>query len=69
MDNRPYWNLGCAYQHNLAAMVANPEDFVQPRASTPSYAPRRQTVMEKYRKGEVPSGKYDTTDASISDVE
>lgn len=68
MDNRPYWNFGCAYQHNLAAMVANPEDFVQPRASTPSYAPRRQMVIEKYRKGEIPSGKYDTDDASISEV-
>jgi pilus assembly protein CpaD len=68
LDNRPYHNLGCATQQNLAAMVENPEDLVQPRASTPAYAARRQTVMEKYRKGENPSGQYETKDAKASDV-
>ena len=54
-NNRPYWNLGCAYQRNMAAMVANPSDLVQPRSETPRYSERRQTVLEKYRKGETPS--------------
>jgi len=67
-DNRQYWNFGCATQRNLAAQIVNPEDLVQPRASTQTYAPRRQTVMEKYRKGENPSGTYATKDASITDV-
>lgn len=67
-DNRPYWNLGCATQQNLAAAVSNPEDLIQPRASGPSYAARRQTVMEKYRQGQNPSGQYETEDASVSDV-
>ncbi len=31
-DNVPYRNYGCAQQHNLAEMVANPEDFEHPRA-------------------------------------
>ena len=31
LDNEPYPNFGCAQQHNLAAMVANPEDFEHPR--------------------------------------
>jgi pilus assembly protein CpaD len=57
-QNRPYWNLGCANQRNLAAMVVDPADLVQPRAETGIYADRRSTALEKYRKGEPPSGKY-----------
>jgi pilus assembly protein CpaD len=68
LDNRPYFNFGCSTQQNLAAMIENPEDLVQPRASTPPYAARRQTVMEKYRKGESPSGKYETDEAQASEV-
>ena len=34
-ENQPYWNLGCATQRNLAAMVDNPSDLVQPRGETP----------------------------------
>jgi pilus assembly protein CpaD len=57
-ENRPYWNLGCAYQRNIAAMVDNPADLVQPRGEQPSYSARRSTVIDKYRKGDDPSGKY-----------
>lgn len=59
-ENRPYWNLGCASQHNLAAMVDNPSDLVQPRGEQPSYSARRTTAIDKYRKGEDPSGKYNS---------
>ncbi len=57
-ENQPYWNLGCASQRNLAAMVANPADLVQPRGETPAYAPRRSVAIDHYRKGENPSGAY-----------
>lgn len=57
-ENQPYWNLGCASQRNLASMVDNPSDLVQPRGEAPSYAPRRSAVIEKYRKGDNPSGTY-----------
>jgi pilus assembly protein CpaD len=57
-ENRPYWNLGCASQRNLAAMVENPADLIQPRGETPPYAPRRNSVLNKYTKGESPSGTY-----------
>lgn len=67
-DNRPYWNFGCASQQNLAAQIVNPEDLVQPRAVAEAYAPRRQTVIERYRKGENPSGRYETDEAKISQV-
>jgi pilus assembly protein CpaD len=67
-DNRQHWNFGCATQANLAAAVANPEDLVQPRADTPPLAARRQTVIDKYRKGENPSGQYETKEAKSSTV-
>jgi len=51
-ENQPNWNFGCATQRNLAAMVADPSDLVQPRAESPSYTMRRTTVIEKYRLGQ-----------------
>lgn len=57
-ENRPYWNLGCASQRNLAAMVVNPADLVQPRGEAAAYAPRRSVAIDHYRKGENPSGIY-----------
>jgi pilus assembly protein CpaD len=69
-QNRPYWNLGCASQRNLAAMVDNPADLVQPRGETAIYEARRSTAIEKYRKGEEFSGKYPSAyeRAKLSDV-
>jgi pilus assembly protein CpaD len=51
-ENKPYWNLGCAAQRNIAAMVTNPADLVQPRAVGAVYQARRTTVLEKYRAGD-----------------
>jgi pilus assembly protein CpaD len=68
-DNRPYWNLGCATQRNLAAMVANPADLVQPRGEAPAYEPRRSVAIDKYRAGNSPSGAYPDYDkGKISDL-
>jgi len=49
---------GAREQRNLAAMVDNPADLVQPRGESPSYSARRSTVIDKYRKGQDPSGQY-----------
>jgi pilus assembly protein CpaD len=68
-ENIQYWNFGCATQRNLAAMVANPADLVQPRAEGPIHAARRSTVLDKYRKGESPATVYpDATKGAISDL-
>jgi pilus assembly protein CpaD len=68
-ENRPHWNLGCATQRNLAAMVDNPADLVQPRGETPAYAARRSVAIDKYRKGEHPSATYTGYDTGkISDL-
>jgi pilus assembly protein CpaD len=51
-ENVEYFNLGCASQRNLAAMVANKHDLVQPRGEVPAYTGRRTTVLDKYHRGE-----------------
>lgn len=69
VNNRDYYNFGCAYQRNLAAQVAEPQDLVQPRAEAPALASRRSFVLEKYRKGEATSTNYqDANKGKISDI-
>lgn len=64
LENKPYWNFGCANQRNLAAMVENPSDLVQPRPETPPYTARRATTFDTYR-----TTKPDTTEkARVSNV-
>jgi pilus assembly protein CpaD len=69
-ENKQYWNLGCASQRNLAAMVDNPADLVQPRAETAAYTARRTTVLEKYRIGQTSAtlNVSDAAAAKLSDV-
>jgi pilus assembly protein CpaD len=70
-ENQPPWNYGCATQRNLAAMVADPADLVQPRAEAPSYIMRRTTVLEKYRAGQptsTPAQNTTPTAGRITDV-
>ena len=65
-ENQPPWNFGCATQRNLAAMVDNPADLVQPRGETPADRTRRTTVMGKYEKGELTRTPYPVTEGQIS---
>lgn len=68
-QNKPYYNLGCATQRNLAAMIDNPADLEQPRAETPAYSPRRDIAFEKYRKGISTTTNYPEIDkAKLSDT-
>src|SRR5467141_3234977 len=68
-DNKQYYNFGCAYQRNLAAMIDNPSDLVQPRSETPAYTMRRTVAFEKYRKGTATSTTYPDADkAKLSDT-
>ena len=69
LENRPYYNFGCAYQRNMAAMIDNPSDLVQARAETPSYTMRRSEAFEKYRKGVSTTTTYPEADkAKLSDA-
>lgn len=68
-ENRSYYNFGCSYQRNMAAMVDNPADLVQPRAETPPYTARRTALFEKYRKGTPTAITYpDAEKAKLSDT-
>jgi pilus assembly protein CpaD len=68
LDNKPFYNLGCAQQHNLAAMIDNPSDLVQPRPETPAYTARRNIAFDRYRKGEATTTAYTEADkAKLSD--
>jgi pilus assembly protein CpaD len=68
-ENKPYYNFGCAYQRNMAAMVENPSDLLQPRPETPPYTVRRTEGFEKYRKGTATSTTYPEAEkAKLSDT-
>jgi pilus assembly protein CpaD len=68
-ENKEYYNFGCAYQRNMAAMIDNPADLVQPQSETAAYTARRTEGFEKYRKGTVTSTSYPESDkAKLSDT-
>jgi pilus assembly protein CpaD len=48
MENKNWYNFGCASQNNLAAQVANPKDLFDPRGQTPIDAERRSQVISDY---------------------
>jgi pilus assembly protein CpaD len=68
-ENTSWYNLGCANQRNMAAMIDNPADLVQPRRETPAYTARRTEAFEKYRKGTTTTTVYPEADkAKLSDT-
>ena len=68
-DNKPYYNFGCSNQRNMAAMIDNPSDLVQPREETPAYTPRRNIAFDKYRRGVTTATTYPEADkAKLSDT-
>jgi pilus assembly protein CpaD len=68
-ENQQYYNFGCAYQRNMAAMVDNPADLVQPRPETLAYTARRSEAFAKYRKGDPTTTVYPEAEkAKLSDT-
>jgi pilus assembly protein CpaD len=68
-ENKPHYNLGCATQRNLAAMIDNPADLEQPRSESYAYTARRTVAFERYRKGEATTTSYPEADkAKLSDT-
>ncbi len=59
--NAPPHNLGCSYQRNLAAQIADPRDLVRPRQEGPVDVERRTTGIERIRDNDAqelkPGGK------------
>ena len=68
-QNMPWPNMGCATQANLAAMVDDPNDFIEPRTETARPGERRDVVWGKYVKGETTGAKWAIRDhANASEV-
>ncbi len=62
-------NFGCAVTANFAAMIANPADLAEPRPMDDADAGRRETVLGKYRQGQITSTvKDDQAGGGISSV-
>ena len=60
-------NFGCADQNNLAAMIADPRDLVQPQDSTAPDAIQRVRGVTVFREGEVTSSDTDNAvDAAVA---
>ncbi|MGL4728591.1 MAG: CpaD family pilus assembly protein [Bosea sp. (in: a-proteobacteria)] len=58
LENRAYWNFGCAYQSNLAAQVADPVDLVRGRPEGRIDTAKRMYSIDQLRKGKDPSTEY-----------
>lgn len=54
-NNQAWASFGCATQANLAAMLDDPHDLLEPRAEDARDSDRRDAVMERYRQGQ-PTG-------------
>ena len=54
-NNQPYDTYGCAYHSNLAAMISDPRQLLEPRPLAPAETARRITVFDKYLNGESPA--------------
>jgi pilus assembly protein CpaD len=68
-ENKQYYNFGCAFQRNMAAMVDNPADLVQARPETPPDMMRRSAAFEKYRKTTATTTTYPEADkAKLSEL-
>lgn len=67
-NNEAHPNFGCATNANLAAMVADPADLIEPGTMGPVDQARRQTVLETYRKGEATAAeRSDSESGTFSD--
>ena len=64
-QNRPYYNLGCATQSNLAAQVADPVDLVRPRQEDPSDVAMRTRAISAVRTGTDPGTSWTLTNTNI----
>ena len=68
-SNSSYPEFGCAVTANIANQVADAADFLHPRASDPSDAVRRESVINTYRLPGVTGTPLDSqANASLSSV-
>ena len=66
--NRSWQDFGCSSQNNLAQMVANKEDLITQRDTTPGNTARRVDVLEKYQSGEQTVADTSSSKVNLSDT-
>lgn len=65
-SNGEYRNFGCSHQHNIAAMVANPNDFEEARQMSPAPTGSRVTAMTLYYTTTTTTGSIPSSGGSSS---
>lgn len=66
--NQPFDGFGCAFSANLAAMIEDPRQLLEPYALSPQDMKRRMQVYDKYILGENPASEHpDRQDISADD--
>jgi pilus assembly protein CpaD len=58
--NTPMPEFGCSTQHNMAALIADPHDLIEPQTTAPANAQRRSVVLENYQNGKKTTSDRDT---------
>lgn len=61
-QNRHWANFGCAYQNNLAAQIANPNDLLGPRKQTTIDAENRSNAIQQYKDRGIAPEFYETSE-------
>lgn len=64
--NRPYWNLGCATQSNVANQIADPLDLVRGRPEGRIDTLKRAKGIDSLRNAKDPSTQYNSEGAQIN---
>lgn len=64
-DNQTPKNFGCAVQHNIAAMVADPRDLLGPTRRGDIDTARRGAVLDAYERGQVTQAVKKTADTPV----
>ncbi len=67
-QNKPYWNMGCAYQNMLAVQVGNPRDIAGPRGESPADVRMRMRAIGKVRQGNDPGTSWKVQNSNIGSV-
>lgn len=63
-NNNAYEGFGCSDRSNLAAMIADPADLLEPRSGTATGrdSARREVIFDKFRKGEPSHAERSTSE-------
>lgn len=56
--NQPYENWGCAHNANLAAMIQDPRQLIEPYGMGASNAERRLAIHDKYISGQLTASEF-----------